>query len=105
DGGKTWSEARHLRYGSPPHLLRHSSGALVCVFGFRREPYGQRAMVSTDGGETWGPDIILRDDAPNWDLGYPASVEMPGGRIFTIYYQQRAQGQKCSLLWTSWELP
>ncbi|MDP6360166.1 MAG: sialidase family protein [Planctomycetota bacterium] len=105
DGGKTWSEARHLRYGSPPHLLRHSSGALVCVFGFRREPYGQRAMVSTDGGESWGPDIILIGDAPSWDLGYPASVEMPGGRIFTIYYQQQALGQKCSLLWTSWELP
>ncbi len=105
DGGVTWSEARYLRYGSPPHLLKHSSGALVCVFGFRRQPYGERAMISTDGGGTWGPDIILRDDGPSGDLGYPASIELPGGRIFTIYYQQRQKGEKCSLMWTSWELP
>ena len=39
--------------GAPPHLLLHSSGALICSVGRRKEPFGQRAYVSYDGGETW----------------------------------------------------
>jgi len=106
DGGVTWTQARPTGvYGSPPHVLRHSSGALVCVYGYRREPYGERAMISRDDGETWEVDLILRDDGPDGDLGYPASVEMPDGSLFTIYYQKAAAGELCSLLWTRWELP
>ena len=106
DGGITWTRARPTGvYGSPPHLLRHSSGALICVYGHRLPPYGQRAMVSLDGGGTWKPDLVLRDDGPDRDLGYPASVEMGDGSVFTIYYQQYEAGEKCSLLWTHWRLP
>jgi hypothetical protein len=105
DGGRTWTRARPTGvYGSPPHLLRHSSGALVCVYGYRVAPYGQRAIVSGDGGATWERHFMLRDDGPDGDLGYPASVEMPDGSLFTIYYQKAAAGEKCSLLWTRWEL-
>ena len=106
DGGMTWTQARPTGiYGSPPHVLRHSSGPLVCVYGYRKEPYGERAGISHDGGETWESDLSLRDDGPTGDLGYPASVEMPDGSIFTIYYQQYEAGEKCSLLWTRWTLP
>jgi len=106
DGGATWTQARPMGiYGSPPHLIRHSSGVLVCVYGYRKEPYGQRVALSDDGGTTWDSDIILRDDGPTWDLGYPASTEMPDGSIFTIYYQQYQTGEKCSLLWSHWRLP
>jgi hypothetical protein len=106
DGGKTWAKARPTGvHGSPPHLLRHSSGKVICVYGCRRPPYGQRAMISADGGKTWETDWILRDDGPDSDLGYPASVEMPDGSIFTIYYQKYKAGEKCSLLWTRWRLP
>ena len=106
DGGKTWSIARPTGVsGSPPHLLRHSSGAIICVYGYREIPYGQRAMISYDEGQTWDTDYILRDDGPDSDLGYPASVELDDGSIFTIYYQKYAAGEKTSLLWTRWELP
>jgi len=106
DGGRTWTRARPLGvYGSPPHLSKHSSGAVVCVYGYRRAPYGQRAMITRDGGRTWDTDWVLRDDGPDGDLGYPASVELPDGSIFTIYYQKYAAGEKCSLLWTRWRLP
>ena len=105
DGGQTWTQAHQITYGSPPHLLRHSSGALVCVYGYRQAPFGQRAMVSRDDGKTWTTDLVLRDDGPDGDLGYPASVELPGGDILTIYYQKFAAGEKCSLLWTRWRLP
>ncbi len=106
DGGKTWSTAKPTGVlGSPPHLLRHSSGVVICVYGYRKEPYGERAMISYDDCKTWITDYILRDDAPDSDLGYPASVELEDGSIFTLYYQKYAAGEKPSLLWTRWELP
>jgi Neuraminidase (sialidase) len=107
DGGQTWTPAQPLGFhGSPPHLMRHSSGALVCVYGYRLPPYGQRAMISRDGGRTWQADIILRDDGPDGDLGYPSSVELADGSLLTVYYQKVGSAEdKCSLLWTRWELP
>jgi len=107
DGGATWTQANPLNFhGSPPHLLRHSSGTLVMVYGYRLEPYGQRAALSRDEGETWQHDFIIRDDGPDGDLGYPASVEMPDGGILTVYYQKPHGTQdKCAFLWSQWRLP
>lgn len=105
DGGRTWSSLAPTGIcGSPPHLLLHSSGAVVCVYGRREAPYGERARVSRDGGRTWEEEYILRDDAPDGDLGYPASVELPGGEILTVYYQKCAADEKPALLYTRWRL-
>ena len=107
DGGQTWAPVEPLGFhGSPPHLLRHSSGAIACVYGYRLPPYGQRAMVSRDGGETWVVDLILRDDGPDSDLGYPSSVELGDGSLLTVYYQKAGSpADQCALLWTRWRLP
>lgn len=106
DGGKTWSTPKPLGFhGSPPHLLRHSTGVLVCVYGYRQPGYGQRAMLSHDDGVTWEHDWVIRDDGPDGDLGYPASVELADGSLFTIYYQKVPGDKKCSLLWSRWTLP
>ena len=89
DNGITWAEpfATPL-WGFPPHLLLLSDGRVVCSYGYRRPPFGQRACVSEDG-VTWKRDdeVILRDDAPNGDLGYPASIELEPGLVLTVYYQ------------------
>ncbi len=107
DGGVSWSRAEPLNFhGSPPHLFRHSSGTLVCVYGYRLEPFGERMMLSADEGETWSYNWILRDDGPDRDLGYPSSVELADGSIFTVYYQKISSSEeKCSLLWSRWRLP
>ena len=106
DGGTTWTQPRQTdAHGAPPHLLLHSSGALVCTYGYRRKPYGQRAMLSTDGGESWKVDIVLRDDGLDDDLGYPSSVELPDGSILTVYYQKLAPVKNTSVLCTRWCLP
>ncbi len=105
DGGRTWSMPRSLGYGSPPHLLRHSSGALILTYGYRTADVGQRVGISRDEGETWAWDYIIRNDAPDWDLGYPSTVELADGDLFTVYYQKFAQGEPCSLLWSRWQLP
>lgn len=111
DGGRTWSEWKALGVsGSPPHLLKHSSGALVCVYGRREAPFGERALVSWDNGESWTEDYDLDHRAVGGDLGYPGSVELDDGSILTVYYQKyydeaadKYDG-KCSILYTRWTL-
>ena len=105
DGGKTWSELVCTDVsGSPPHLLLHSSGALICAYGRREAPFGERAMVSYDFGETWRDDYVLDERAKDGDLGYPASVELDDGSIVTVYYQKYPSDTKCSILCTKWRL-
>jgi hypothetical protein len=106
DGGQTWTTAGPLGFhGSPPHLLRHSSDALVLTYGYREKPFGQRVAFSHDEGATWEHDWVVRDDGPDGDLGYPSTVELADGSLFTVYYQKAAAGEKCSLLWSRWQLP
>jgi len=107
DGGRTWTEPRCTDIlGKPPHLTRLSNGCILLTYGYRHEPYGQRACLSSDGGETWdyGNEIILRDDAPNGDLGYPASVQCDDGTILTVYYQKETLDEKTVLMTTRWRV-
>ena len=106
DGGKSWTVPRPLNFhGSPPHVMRHSSGALILIYGYRLVPFGQRVAISNDDGATWESDWILRDDGPDWDLGYPSTVEMPDGSLFSVYYQKVGDDYRNSLQWTRWTLP
>ena len=89
DLGRTWSLPRRTSmWGHPPHLLRLQSGRLLCVYGYRRPPYGVRACLSHDEGETWDVqnELILRADGIDPDLGYPTSVQLDDGTIFTVWY-------------------
>ena len=109
NNGKTWTIPEPLGViGSPPHLIRHSSGALISVYGRRDKPYGESAMVSLDDGETWIKEIILRDDTKDPDLGFPSSVELPDGSIYTIYYQYNERNgkkdTKASIMATKWRI-
>lgn len=72
--------------GNPASLIRLKDGRLVLTYGYRAEPYGMRARVSTDAGRTWQPEIILRADGGNTDLGYPRSVQRADGKVVTSYY-------------------
>ncbi len=95
DNGKTWAPPfRTDLWGFPPHLLVLDDGRVLCTYGYRRPAFGERACISSDGISWSGKDeIILRDDAPNGDLGYPASIEIEPGKILTVYYQPDA-GEK-----------
>lgn len=105
DSGNTWTIPQPTGLdGSPPHLLLHSSGAVVMSIGRRKAPYGIRAVVSYDNGITWSEDYILRDDAPDGDLGYPATVELDDGSLLTVYYMKCKGDKKTSILYTKWRL-
>jgi hypothetical protein len=44
------------------------------------------ARLSSDGGTSWGDEIVLRNDGGGRDIGYPRSIQRPDGRVVTIYY-------------------
>ena len=105
DGGKTWSELIDTGFqGAPPHLMLHSSGALICSIGRRSEPYGEFAMVSYDFGETWEEEYAIDTNATDGDLGYPCTLEMEDGSLLTVYYQKVPGDEKTSFLYTKWKL-
>lgn len=107
DGGRSWSALRQMSiWGKPPHLIRLKNGYLLVSYGHRRKPFGERACFSYDSGQTWdyAHEVILRDDAPNSDLGYPASVELEDGSILTVYYQIDQPGEKTCLMATHWRV-
>ncbi|MBI3969783.1 MAG: exo-alpha-sialidase [Chloroflexi bacterium] len=85
DGGRTWSALERTPiWGFPAHVIRLHSGALLCAYAYRRYPQGFRAVLSHDEGETWDLDNekLLRDDATG-SVGYPISVQLADGTIFT----------------------
>lgn len=75
---------------------------MVLTYGCRKAPFGQRARVSRDGGESWSREIVLRADGKNWDLGYPATAECADGSLLTVYYQALPQDINRSILYTKW---
>ena len=106
DNGETWADpVQTPLWGFPPHLIQLEDGRVVVVYGHRRPPYGERAAISDDG-ITWDASdiIVLRDDAPNHDLGYPASIEVAPDTILTVYYQRQPVG-KVDILGTWWVAP
>lgn len=95
DEGKTWVPVSKTEMiGHPVDLVQLKDGRILATYGVREgvgrhtEPGGIRACYSYDNGKTWDEknEIILRSDFINWDVGYPESLEMPDGRIMTVYY-------------------
>ena len=88
DHAKTWS---HLTTATeskqiPGHLLRLKDGRLLLSYGDRTKgKEGVSVKVSTDGGMAWSASRRVVD-FNGFDGGYPATVELPGGIMFTAYY-------------------
>ncbi len=109
DNGITWSPAIETgMWGYPANLIMLADGRMLCTYGYREEPMGIRAALSSDGGHTWDTDniLVLRNDAAPFgsDLGYPISVEKFPGEIFTIYYYTLDDGIT-HVAGTHWTLP
>lgn len=106
DGGKTWSEMTNTGiWGYPPHITQLKNGWLLVVYGYRRDPFSERACISKDEGKTWDiENEVVLCNAASRDLGYPASVQLDDGSILTIYYQAPTLGEGSVLMSTHWKL-
>jgi hypothetical protein len=88
--------------GNPPSLVRLRDGRLCGIYGYRAPPFGMRAKVSSDNGHTWSEEIVLRDDARTWDIGYPKSVVRPDGQIVSTYYYTTEENVEQQIAATIW---
>jgi hypothetical protein len=107
DGGRTWTKPQPSEIvGKPPHFLKLNDGRLLVSYGYRFQPPGERACISPDNGRTWPVEntVILCEGAPTGDLGYPASVQLDDGSIYTVYYQLEPGEEKHAILATRWRL-
>ncbi len=106
DGGRTWTDPvpTGILSGACPRLLPLSDGRLLLTFGRRFEPFGIRAMISNDGGATWGDTAWLLRETPNGNQGYTSSVELGNGRILTVTYAENGKGVT-GIVGTFWQLP
>jgi hypothetical protein len=87
DGGETWGFLSRVNdYGAPGSLVVMPDGRIVVVYGYRLMPSGIRAVVSEDGGKSWGPELIIRDDGGSWDVGYPNAWVAGDGQVGVLYY-------------------
>jgi hypothetical protein len=90
DNGQTWNQEKdpvdYLGEGNPPMLNKLKDGRLCLTYGFRAYPYSIRARLSEDDGKTWGPQIVLRSDGRDRDIGYVRSIVRPDGKVVTTYY-------------------
>ena len=106
DSGLSWTPPRRTGLlGQPGSIIRMANGVLLCTYGYRRKPFGVRCAVSKDGGTSWtgNQEIVIRDDCPTWDCGYPFSIELDPGHIFTVYYFMDDEGTRF-IAGTHWSL-
>jgi hypothetical protein len=107
DGGRSWSKPERLledNGGAPSHIIRHSSGMLVAVYGCRKKPWGIKVMFSRDEGKTWSVDHTLVVDEVSSDLGYPATVELSDGSLLTVFYAHPAADQPAVIMQQKWRI-
>lgn len=95
DGGRSfqpWQDAGFQ--GHPHHAMRLPDKRVLLVYGYRHAPFGIRARVlnaeCTDFATA--PEIILRDDGGNSDLGYPWASMVSKNRVLVVYYFNKGDG-------------
>jgi hypothetical protein len=110
DNGKTWNYLnkiaetdRGIRNGNPPSLVRLRDGRLCVTYGYRNIPYSIRARISSDNGQTWSKEILLRDDGRKFDIGYTQSIIRDDGKIVTVYYFTTENIKEMHIAATIWD--
>jgi len=88
DGGQTWSVPRPIGvWGFPSHLLRLRDDRLIMTYGYRKQPLGVQARISSDHGRNWSDPIPLHDRGTSSDIGYPSTVQLDDGSLLTVWYE------------------
>lgn len=109
DDGKTWRYDQALTESNqhPAHLLRLNNGHLLLTYGNRISgQFGVAIKISQDEGKTWSDEFLVIDDLTTGDSGYPASVQLPDGKIMTAYYSRGvASHQRYHMGTVIWNLP
>jgi hypothetical protein len=108
DDGATWSlrsTPAQTGEGNPAAMLKLADGRVCLTYGHRAAPFGMRAVLSSDSGQTWSDEIVLRANGGGRDIGYPRSVQRPDGKVVTVYYWNDDPGETRYIAATLWDPP
>ncbi len=97
DGGKSFGKWQSMGFqGHPLNALRLPDNRVLLTYGYRHEPFGIRARIlnpeCTDFDSV--PEIVLRKDGGNSDIGYTWPVLMDGNRVLVTYYFNKGDGTR-----------
>jgi len=88
-GAGDWRLANgRVQKPSPGSIVALPNGNVLVVYGYRAYPFGVRAIVSRDGGDTFdtGTEYVLSDTAYSFDCGYPSAICGEDGRAVVACY-------------------
>jgi hypothetical protein len=97
DHGKSFQHWQDAGFqGHPHYALRLPDKRVLLVYGYRHAPFGVRARVLEPecGHIESAPEIVLRDDGGNSDLGYPWATMISRHRALVVYYFNKANGTR-----------
>jgi len=89
DGGKSWAPwAVHDVVGHPFDAIHLPDGRALLVYGYRKPPFGIRGRLLDPDLKDPGSaeEIVIRDDGPGGDIGYPWAALLPDDRVAVAYY-------------------
>lgn len=94
DHGKSFEKWQDAGFqGHPHYALRLPDNRVLLVYGYRHQPFGVRARVlDSECRNLNTPEIILRKDGKNGDLGYPWATMISKDRALVVYYFHTPQG-------------
>ena len=96
NGGKTFEWQSMGFQGHPLNALRLPDNRVLLTYGYRHKPFGIRARIlnpeCTDFAEA--PEIVLRDDGVNSDIGYTWAVQLDRNRVLVVYYFNKENGTR-----------
>lgn len=90
DDGFSWKQVENhgltIPQVSSAHLLELNDGRILLTYGNRSPGNGGiDARISEDQGKSWSAPHRITNLSGK-DLGYPAAVQLPDGRIMVAYY-------------------
>lgn len=95
--GKTWDPyILHQTRGEPFHAIKIDQSQMLLAYGYRKKPYGIRyRLVDAECQDIDDSiEIVLRNDAPCIDIGYPWSVRVNSDQVIIFYYMTDNEGYR-----------
>jgi hypothetical protein len=112
DNGKTWSFLSRVGEtgegnGNPPAMVALNDGRIACAYGDRTR-VKLFARISSDGGKSWGEEIIVRDDFQtdkfgDKDFGYPRLAVNHKNKLVALYYWATKENPQQHIATTIWK--
>lgn len=96
DGGKTFSWESMGFQGHPINALKLPDKRVLLTYGYRHKPFGIRARILNEECTDYktAPEIVLRDDGGNSDIGYTWPVLLNDNRVLVVYYFNKDNGTR-----------